>query len=228
MEPHWNFEDAFEGGSVGHYALQAAVFGLFAGVSAIVVSLLIEKCGGIIGGVLGTLPSTIIPASLGVAIFATHMNKGGIESSDYWYQHQDEDAFWTRTSQAENVILTMYSVPSGLLLDVLFLLFWRELPRFLERISFKLVSIAILSVLSLSFWAVGAVGLVYLLRFLLHHSVSIRVIGIVSLLIHGLLGIVVVTVRKVDAPRAKRTMNPGVYLLRGVFAAVLIGVEIFL
>ena len=42
------------------------LYALFAGIVAILVTVAIEKFGGIIGGVLGTIPSTIIPAAAGV------------------------------------------------------------------------------------------------------------------------------------------------------------------
>ena len=42
------------------------LYGLFAGIVAILVTVSIEKFGGLIGGVLGTVPSTIIPAAAGV------------------------------------------------------------------------------------------------------------------------------------------------------------------
>jgi hypothetical protein len=40
---------------------------LMAGVVATTVTVLIEKSGGGLGGILGTIPTTIIPASIGIA-----------------------------------------------------------------------------------------------------------------------------------------------------------------
>ena len=39
---------------------------ILAGIVAILVTLAIERFGGLVGGVLGTIPSTIIPAAAGV------------------------------------------------------------------------------------------------------------------------------------------------------------------
>ena len=39
---------------------------IFAGIVAVFVTVAIEKWGGIIGGILGTLPTTIIPATIGI------------------------------------------------------------------------------------------------------------------------------------------------------------------
>lgn len=44
------------------------VSALFAGLVAIAVTLLIERWGGRIGGVLGTIPTTIVPAAAGMAV----------------------------------------------------------------------------------------------------------------------------------------------------------------
>ena len=41
---------------------------LFAGIVAILVTVAIEKWGGIIRGILGTLPTTIVPATIGMYI----------------------------------------------------------------------------------------------------------------------------------------------------------------
>ena len=38
---------------------------IFAGFVAVLVTVAIEKWGGIVGGVLGTLPTTIVPAAMG-------------------------------------------------------------------------------------------------------------------------------------------------------------------
>ena len=41
-----------------------------AGIVAILVTMAIEKWGGIIGGILGTLPTTIVPAAAGMYLEA--------------------------------------------------------------------------------------------------------------------------------------------------------------
>ena len=39
---------------------------VFAGVVATAVTMAIEKWGGLVGGLLGTVPSTIVPAGIGM------------------------------------------------------------------------------------------------------------------------------------------------------------------
>ena len=43
---------------------------LFAGIVAVLVTVAIEKWGGIVGGILGTLPTTIVPAAIGMYLEA--------------------------------------------------------------------------------------------------------------------------------------------------------------
>ena len=42
----------------------------FAGLVAVIVTMAIEKWGGIVGGVLETVPTTIIPATIGIYLEA--------------------------------------------------------------------------------------------------------------------------------------------------------------
>ena len=48
--------------------LSTLFFAVFAGLVAILVTVAIEKWGGIIGGILGTVPTTIIPAAAGIML----------------------------------------------------------------------------------------------------------------------------------------------------------------
>ena len=48
------------------------VSALLAGVVATAVTVAIEKWGGLVGGLLGTVPSTIVPAGIGTVSY-THL-----------------------------------------------------------------------------------------------------------------------------------------------------------
>ena len=78
---------------------------LFAGFVAIAVTLLIERYGGAIGGILGTIPTTIVPAAAGMAL-ATN----------------DTDL---------NISLAI--VPAGMLINGLFLVNWKILPTYFNN-----------------------------------------------------------------------------------------------
>jgi hypothetical protein len=80
---------------------------LFAGLVATGVTLAIERWGGLVGGVLGTVPSTIVPAGIGIYL------AGG------------EDDF----------VASMMVVPLGMLLNALFLGAWLVLPRWFSKAS---------------------------------------------------------------------------------------------
>ncbi len=80
---------------------------LMAGVVATAVTVAIEKWGGLVGGLLGTAPSTIVPAAAGMYL------AGG------------EDA----------LLASMAIVPLGMVLNALFLGAWLVLPRWFSNAS---------------------------------------------------------------------------------------------
>jgi hypothetical protein len=106
----------------------AALAALFAGAVAIGVTVAIERWGGRTGGLLGTLPSTVVPASLGVY------------------------------SEAESVSAfrdAMWAIPAGMLLSGLFLWLWRVLPPRLPAAGLR-ARLTGMILLSLSAWAAAA------------------------------------------------------------------------
>ena len=86
------------------------LYGVFAGLVAILVTVAIERFGGFIGGVLGTIPSTIIPAAAGV------------------YAIEGE----------ESLIASMSVVPIGMLINGMFLGVWIVFPNYINITNLKL------------------------------------------------------------------------------------------
>ncbi len=86
------------------------LYGIFAGLVAILVTVAIEKFGGFIGGVLGTVPSTIIPAAAGV------------------YALEGDDS----------LTASMSVVPIGMLINGVFLGVWIILPKYIASDRLKL------------------------------------------------------------------------------------------
>ena len=84
---------------------------LFAGIVATAVTVAIEKWGGLVGGLLGTVPSTIVPAGIGMYV------AGG------------EDV----------LVVSMAVVPLGMLLNALFLGAWVVIPRWFPNAPYLLV-----------------------------------------------------------------------------------------
>ena len=83
------------------------VSAVLAGLVATAVTVAIERWGGLIGGLLGTAPSTIVPAGIGLYM------AGG----------------------EEELVSSMMVVPVGMLLNALFLGAWLVLPRWFVNSS---------------------------------------------------------------------------------------------
>ena len=108
--------------------LKLAGTSLFAGTVAILATIVIERLGGKLGGVLATIPTTIVPASLG-----------------FWYLSK-------ATIEFENAL---WSVPVGMLLNAAFLHSWHWMPK---RLTFSKPVLRLSAVVmgSLTLWFVLA------------------------------------------------------------------------
>ncbi len=116
-------------------AALVALPAVFAALVAILGTLAVERFGGRVGGILHTVPTTIVPASVGM-----------------WYAKHDAGAFGA----------AMAAVPLGMLVDAAFLWVWRAVPRRLPAWSLGLRLVTMI-VLSLSVWFLGAFVLVKVL-----------------------------------------------------------------
>ncbi|MGY8701839.1 MAG: hypothetical protein ACKVHH_03920 [Candidatus Poseidoniales archaeon] len=82
---------------------------LFAGIVAALVTVAIEKWGGVVGGILGTLPTTIVPATIGMYL------EGG----------------------SEDLATSMSLIPFWMLLNALFVGAWVAYPRIRGNVGIK-------------------------------------------------------------------------------------------
>ena len=105
---------------------------LFAAFVAIFATVSIEKWGGKLGGLLSSLPSTVVPASMG-----------------FWFSSQDIDGF-----QA-----AICTVPLGMFVNAMFLFSWRVLPPKFQSWDVKKL-LPLMIFLSLLVWSFGAFLLV--------------------------------------------------------------------
>lgn len=137
---------------------------LFAGLVATGVTLAIERWGGLVGGVLGTVPSTIVPAAAGM----------------YLSGSEDE------------LLQSMAIVPLGMLLNALFLGVWVLLPSHLSTrrplvvttlvslIVWACAGVALLVVigkatsLGASHWTIGFGGLFLLIALAVRFNLNPR------------------------------------------------------
>jgi hypothetical protein len=172
---------------------------LLAGLVAIAVTVAIERLGGVVGGFLGTLPTTIVPASLGIA-----------------HQTETPAAF----------AAAMCAVPAGMLIDVLFLYLWRVVPPRLPAWSSR-VRLVATAAIALAVWGASAAALVATLTRLQACGVPLAIVGALTLAAMLVVG-VAACLRPRPAPRGSRRVGPATLLARGLLAAGAIAVSVWL
>ena len=179
----------------------ALLAGSLSGVVAIVITRLIEHFGGIVGGVLGTVPTTVVLLAFG---FATTL-------TDDEFRH------------------SLFLVPMGMLINTFFLLVWRFLPPLLRRLKLSFGAlVAALMAASSIVWCILASGSFLLNDRILHRDVdAVLVAGVVSLVLVVAIG-VFISLKHVDAPRGSKPVTWTMLLLRGFFAFGAITGTIFL
>lgn len=176
----------------------ALLSALFAGLVATLVTVAIERWGGRLGGVLGTMPTTIVPAALGI---------------------------YSQSAQPSAFDAAIHGAPAGMLLNVLFLLLWRVVPPRLPALSLH-PRLALMTALSLGAWGAAATVLVVVLRMLRGFGIDPRHFGLAVTLAIVLLGLSMM-LRPLPAPRGRRPVGPGTLVARGLFAAASVGFAVF-
>ena len=173
---------------------------LFAGIVAVLVTLAIERWGGIHGGVLGTVPSTLVPAGLGI---------------------------WVATGgDVEQFQQAMGIVPVGLLLNAGFLWLWRIIPSMLPDWGFS-TRLTVITVFTLGAWLACAAAAMIVVDSLLAQGTSPLLIGWLSLLLGVSIGIATCW-KHVPAPSGDNSVGPSTLLARGFAASLAIGIAVHL
>lgn len=181
----------------GAVAVLSAAAG--AGLVAVAVTIAIERWGGRVGGILGTMPTTIVPASLGILAGAPDLEA---------FRHAMDLAPW------------------GMALNACFLWLWRALPPRLPPWSLG-ARLAAMAALSLAAWLAGALALVLAGRAYLGAglpSLALGVSGAAALLVVGVLA----TLRSRPSPRGGRRVSAAAVAARGLLAASAIGLAVWL
>jgi len=168
--------------------------GLGAGLVASLITRAIERFGGRRGGVLGTLPTTIVPASLGV---------------------------WS--AQASAFDEAMWAVPAGMSLNALFLWLWRALPPSLPSGWPLAAQLTVMSLISLSLWAAGALSWVSLIR----PQVEPLSAALSATLLIVLLGLGA-TLKPRPSPRGRAEVSWGTLCMRGLCAGLAVAAAVLL
>mgnify|MGYP006928166546 FL=1 len=177
----------------------------FAGIVAVGVTVAIERFGGRLGGLIGTLPSTIVPASLGIYAGTASATAAAASANGH------HAAF----------AAAMGAVPVGMLLNALFLLLWRELPPRLPAWSLR-ARLALMVAVSMSLWAIAAIGVVLTLAQLQAHGLTV---GLAATAVMFVLG-VGACLTSPPAPRGRNPVNFGTLIARGLLAAIAIGISV--
>ncbi|HQK19720.1 MAG TPA: hypothetical protein PLJ27_19830 [Polyangiaceae bacterium] len=174
-----------------------SISAIFSGLVAIAVTLAIEKWGGVIGGGMGTMPTTIVPAAFGL-----RMNLGASEAFS--------EAMWT--------------APVGMLVNAGFLLLWRVIPRPLPRWSL-FARLTVMVVLSLAAWFVGAMVVVHVMSGLRGMTKVMAGVGIAVTAVIALMG-VITCFQPVAAPKGRHAVGMMTMLARGGLAAAAVALSV--
>ena len=174
---------------------------LFAGVVAILATVAVERLGGVAGGVLSSIPTTIVPAAIGI-----------------FQRSSDPDAFRR----------AMAFVPLGILMNAGYLLLWRVIPARLGAHAFARRNLlAWTTALALAIWMVAASAIVALNQWLAPTVGQSIAIGCAAFAVGIALGIAANRTPH-PAPRGTHRVGPAVLLVRALAASTAIGVSILL
>jgi hypothetical protein len=171
----------------------------FAGIVAIIVTVLVEKYGGAIGGILGTIPTTIVPASIGMYLASNIVD--------------------FRTSMAV--------VPSGMLINAIFLTNWKIIPTYFKVTKSKYTTLIIIIVISLFIWLLCSILALNLINFVTKKGLSsygIALLGFFAVVILGLIFCWNIGL----TPSSNNHVNKYALMSRGLMAAFAIGAAVWI
>jgi len=174
-------------------------YGLFAAVVAIMATVAIERLGGRLGGLVATIPTTIIPACTGI---------------------------FDRSPDEQDFVWAMSVVPMGMLVNAFFLWLWRKVPPSLSRLS-SMARLLLMLVISLLGWAVAASLGLWLCASLRSSGVAPLVLGATSTLALVSMGIGA-CLADIPAPSGSRRASVPALASRGLLAGTCIVLAVWL
>jgi hypothetical protein len=171
---------------------------LFAAAIATGVTVSIERFGGRKGGLIGTLPSTIVPASIG--LLAVSPSLASFQEA-------------------------MFITPAGMLVNTLFLLMWRMIPPRLPHWN-SMTRLGACLIISLAGWALLAWCAIRLTKSMVTAGFepSRMALGVIAITI--IVGIIACRHNPPD-PRTAQPVNIPQLLSRGLIAGAAIGSSIW-
>lgn len=178
-------------------------FAFAAGVVSAGATVAVERFGGRVGGILGTVPTTIMPATMG--LFATHpMDADGTSS--------------------EGFLRSVAMVPAGMMLNAAFLASWRVLPTWLHADDSRTTLWRCVAA-SLAVWALLSLAWVLAMNAIEPSVEALLAIGGGTLVATATLGIVLCR-HGVPAPKGTNHVTWPVLVARGVAAGGAIAVAL--
>lgn len=168
--------------------------GALAGLVAIGVTRLVERTGGVFGGVVGTVPTTIVPAVAGMAA----------------------------AGEPGELLLTLAAVPAGMLGNACFLAAWRILPGRLGAWRGGQASLGPVLLGALLTWAAVSLTGLAASGWLLGRGAPPRAVAAAGLLVMASLGVASCW-RLGPAPAGSRPVGPWALASRGIMAALAVG-----
>jgi hypothetical protein len=179
--------------------MHVLISALAAGVVAILATVAVERLGGRRGGVIGTLPTTIVPVALG---------------------------FWWGAASTADFQDALYVVPAGMLVNALFLWSWRVLPRRLPDWSLG-ARLAVMVGVSMTAWTGMALLLLRVTDVYRAAGLPMAPWGF-GFFLAAVIFAMLACLRGGPAPVGGQPVGPITLLARGLLAASAIGLAVAL
>ena len=171
---------------------------LFAGLVAILATVAIERGGGALGGLI-TLPTTIVPASIGI---------------------------WGGVSGIEPFSHAMSMVPIGMLLNVAFLGSWRILPGMMGTKMNGVNLVFSVSIISILIWSLFAWISTFVVE-MISGDIGPSTIGLLATVLAVIIGVFAVKTN-LPAPPGINKVGIFTLLLRGLAAGSAIAASVWI
>lgn len=185
--------------SDAHVLVALVLPAAFAGIVAVLSTIAVERLGGTLGGVLSSIPTTIVPAAIGI-----------------WGAGDDVDGFRR----------AMAFVPIGILLNAGYLVLWRVIPATVGRHTRSHLLLSTV-VIALGAWLAVATGIMQLNEMVQPSVEQSLAVGAIAFATGIALGIAA-NLTPHPAPRGARRVAPTILVVRGIAAALVIAFALVL
>lgn len=163
---------------------------------AILVALLIETFGGAVGSIIGTVPSTIVPAT-------------------YMFLTETSSSIEERTNSMLACIFGMFAT------DVLFMPTWKVVPQKLPKNLSNGMKIFITTTIGIVLWFIGALCTTFAQELAMKYGISMWVFGICIIIITAIFGVWLCWSLP-PTPAGKNKVKLTTHLSRGIAASVFV------